>query len=142
MQGHAGFILHRLLGSVLTRVPQLDDLRVGCTPSIFDRVKLVLCQAHVQRAHCLQCTGTALIPECELRDLALLAIRRFLSDAARWQVKHLLGRGFVDFAVRVEHIEAPLTPSQPSDHTRLNGAEVDDDEPTPFACNERGPDEL
>ena len=44
-------------------------------------------------------------------------------------MKHLLGRGLIDFAVRVEDVHAPLFICKPGEHTRLDRGEVSHDEP-------------
>ena len=57
-------------------------------------------------------------------------------------MKHLLGRGLIDFAVRVEDVHAPLFIREPGEHASLDCREVSHNEPAARLRNKGRTNEL
>ena len=65
-----------------------------------------------------------------------------LDDGVGVHVEHLGRRGLVDLPCGTEHLQGPLFPGQPGEHTGLDGGEIGVDEDLPRLRHESGPDEL
>lgn len=86
--GCSGFLLYGGLHGAVDIPPELHDALIGFSPRVYQRLKLVLGQSHLQSAHCFERTDGAAVAKCQFRNLAFLPQMAVHAMLFHWNFEH------------------------------------------------------
>ena len=135
-------ILHSLHNCPVNGPPKFDNFRIGLSPSVNQRRKLLFGEAHVQSAHRLKGTDTAAVAEGQFSDFALLT--KVAIDAVFFyrHSKHLTGRSTINITALGEDLLPPAFACKPRNDTGFNGRKVGYIKACAFSWNKGSTNEL
>lgn len=122
--------------------PKSNNIGVGGTPSVHQRMEFLFGQAHLQSPHCFQGTDAAAIAESQFCNFAFLPQMTIDTVLFHGHFKHLTGRCAVNVAAVCKDILPPLFPGKPSQHSGLNGRKIRNNEFVTGFGDKGGADQL
>ena len=115
--------LHNRKSSFLYCIPQIPDSWVRCSPPLYNIRKFFLCQSHIQRSHCNQCIGSALISQCKCRYFPFLSqgvLRVSFCYFFNRYMEHLGSCCLINLSMSGKYFIYPCLSSKPGNHSGFN----------------------